>query len=379
MGLKLNKNIPLMYAIVFLQGLVFYASVSTVYRQAKGLSLSEIFIIESVTWLLMILLEIPWGLFADRFGYKKTIVIANFIFLLSKVVFFAAASFPVFLLERVLLTLALSGLSGCDIALLHHSMTTDDHSERVFARYRWFEAGGLLIASLVSPLLISISLEATALATIVPYAAAVVLSLMLTEVSIENRAVPNIKESLLSVVRNRRILLLVFGAALGTEAVQSVTVFLNQPQYVRSGIDIRYFGFLLALTQAVRLISVKSHVLSGRFGKGRAIGFLSLVIPLSCAGLAFTASPVISIVLICFIAAAMALADPMLTDLKNSAVATGDRATVLSGYSMCGSLIAAAVNPMIGFGADASIQSGFLVCAAIGAAGFVLILLSKLK
>ena len=38
-----------MYVIVFLQGLVFYGAVSTVYRQAKGLSMTDIFVIESVS------------------------------------------------------------------------------------------------------------------------------------------------------------------------------------------------------------------------------------------------------------------------------------------------------------------------------------------
>lgn len=62
-----------MYVIIFLQGLVFYAPVATLYRQDRGLSISEIFLIESVSWILMIILEVPWGWFSDRFGYKKNI------------------------------------------------------------------------------------------------------------------------------------------------------------------------------------------------------------------------------------------------------------------------------------------------------------------
>ncbi len=60
-----------MYAIIFLQGFVFYGPVATLFRQARGLSMSEIFIIESISWALIILLEVPWGWISDKFGYKK--------------------------------------------------------------------------------------------------------------------------------------------------------------------------------------------------------------------------------------------------------------------------------------------------------------------
>ena len=36
---RLNRNIFLMYVITLLQGMVFYGSVSTLYRQAAGISL----------------------------------------------------------------------------------------------------------------------------------------------------------------------------------------------------------------------------------------------------------------------------------------------------------------------------------------------------
>ncbi|WP_258880991.1 MFS transporter [Clostridium tagluense] len=75
--------------------------------------------LESISWILMIIFEVPWGWFADKFGYKKTLVISNFIFFISKIVFYKANSFGMFFLERVLLSVSLAGISGCDIALLH--------------------------------------------------------------------------------------------------------------------------------------------------------------------------------------------------------------------------------------------------------------------
>ena len=363
-----------MYAVVFLQGLIFYGAISTVYRQARGLSMAEIFLIESVSWILMLLLEVPWGWFADRFGYKRTLVIANFVFFASKIVFFAAASFPMFLFERVLLSVALSGLSGCDVTLLYLSKAPETDSERLFARYGWFSTGGLLAASLLSPLILRISMAATAWLTMIPYGAAFVMTLFLIDVKGNREEKPSILGSFRVILKNRCFLLFVAAGALLTEVVQSVTVFLNQLQYTRSGIGITWFGLLLALMQVIRLITVKSHVLSGRFGRLRAIGGLLLVILLACCGLIFTASPVVSVLLMGLVSGSMALIAPMVTDEQNSSVKTGDRATILSVYSMSGSVVAAAVNPLIGVAADRSVALGFAVCAALAAAAGVLLL-----
>ena len=87
--LNFNKNLVLMYAISLLQGMVFYGSVSTLYRQAVGVTLFQITLMESLSMVLTIVLEIPWGILADKIGYKRTFVICSFLFFVSKLVFWS--------------------------------------------------------------------------------------------------------------------------------------------------------------------------------------------------------------------------------------------------------------------------------------------------
>ena len=82
-----NRNVYLLCIIVFLQGLVFYGPVATLFRQSRGLSLNDIFILETIFIILMFVFEIPWGYIADKIGYKKTLVISFFLFFLSKILF----------------------------------------------------------------------------------------------------------------------------------------------------------------------------------------------------------------------------------------------------------------------------------------------------
>ena len=81
--MKIKRNIYLMYGISLLQGMVFYGPIATLYRQAAGVTVFEITLIESISLALCIALEMPWGVVADRIGYKNTLVISSLIYVLE--------------------------------------------------------------------------------------------------------------------------------------------------------------------------------------------------------------------------------------------------------------------------------------------------------
>ena len=69
-----KRNIRLMYAIALLQGMVFYGPIATLYRQAAGVSVFQITLIESISLALALALEVPWGILADRIGYRRSMI-----------------------------------------------------------------------------------------------------------------------------------------------------------------------------------------------------------------------------------------------------------------------------------------------------------------
>jgi MFS family permease len=361
-----------MNLIVFLQGFVFYAPIATIFREDRGISLSQIFLIESISMILIILFEIPWGIFADRFGYKKTLVIANFIFFISKIVFFKANSFWMFLFERILLSISISGLSGCDESLIYLSLDKEDNSERVFARYGWFSTIGFLLGSMISSFIISISTDLTAFYTIIPYGLAFLVSLFLNDVKNEIVKRESIKDSFKIALTNKEIIVFIVGISLIREVVQSITVFLNQTQYIKSGIDIKYFGVLLVVIQVMKLISVKSYKLSNKLGQNKSISLLMICILLSSSTLIAISNPVISFMCIATISTSMALMEPMVIDIKNKSIFSGNRATILSIYSMLGSIISAFINPIIGFASNSSLENGLIICSLISLVSIIL-------
>ncbi len=96
--------------------MVFYAPVAALYRTQAGISLGQIALIESISWLVVLALEIPWGLFTARVGYRASLLVCCGLYFVSKLVFWRADSFGDFLAERLLLSAVVAGLSGCDSA-----------------------------------------------------------------------------------------------------------------------------------------------------------------------------------------------------------------------------------------------------------------------
>ncbi|MCR1950845.1 MFS transporter [Clostridium sp. DSM 100503] len=371
--MNIKRNIYLMNLIVFLQGFVFYAPIATVLRENRGLSLSQIFLIESISMVLIVVLEIPWGIFADKFGYKNTLIISNFIFFISKIIFFKANSFVMFLFERVLLSISISGLSGCDYSLIYLSINDEENSEKIFARYEWFSTIGFLIGSIISTYIVNISMDLAAYYTIIPYGVAFLMSLFIVDIKTEIVKKESIKDNFKFVISNKSMIIFIVGTSLISEVVQSITVFLNQGQYIKSGMDIKYFGVLLVAIQVMKLISVKSYKLSNILGQKKSIVFLIIVILVNSFILIIVDSPVLSFLCIALIAISMAVMEPMIIDIKNKSIISKNRATILSIYSMIGSIISASINPVIGFASNSSLENGLTICSLIAMTSIVLV------
>lgn len=365
-----KRNVYLMYAIIFMQGFVLYGPVATLFRQARGISLSEIFIIESISWVVLVLLEVPWGWISDRIGYKKTLIIVNTLFFISKIVFNFANSFMMFLVERLLLSVVLAGLSGCDTALIYGSIKEKD-SQKTFGRYHAMGTLGFLFAAVISSIVVPISMDLTASLTIIPYGIAALLTFLLVEVKTSNSEKVHLLSHFNDIFNKPGVLLLVISVAIMAEITQAITVFLNQVKYLEVGIHPGYFGLIIGIVQIGRLLSARAYKLTRHLGNEKTITFLMIVLIMCIMVLIYASSSILSVAAVFLIAMSMALIIPIQITMLNKTI-TSNRATILSIYSMIGGSIGAVLNIFIGRISEFNIQYGFIFCAVTG---FVALLL----
>ncbi len=363
-----KRNIRILYAVAFLQGMVFYAPVASLYRQARGLSLGQIALLESVSFLIQLAMELPWGVAADRIGYKKTMAAGCGVFALSKLVFWRAAGFWDFFWERCLLSAAIAALSGVDESILYLSCGDAD-SQKVFGRWGAFSTAGLLVSAGAFSVCMAEDYALAALATFAAYALAAVLTLGLTEVRPPERErrepVRAFFRLLQSTLRQGRFLLLVVCWALYGQALSSVCTWLSQNQYLRCGMDSRAMGFVYILVSVVSMVSAFSQPVTDRLGRGRAVLGALLLTGAGCVTLVLTRSAALSVAGIVCMEGCYALITPLMSQVFNRQVTSADRATQLSIYAVLDEAVAAGGSLVIGYRADGSLDGAFGLCAGI--------------
>lgn len=225
----MKKNLYIMYAMALLQGMVFYSPIATLYRQAQGVTVFQITVIESISLALGILLEIPWGIVADKIGYRKTMVFCSGLYFVSKIIFWKATGFGGFLAERILLSVVLAGYSGVDSSILYLSCDGKD-TQKVFGVYNSLGTVGLLIAAAVFSVFVQDDYALAGLLTVVSYVFAALLSMGLAEVKqirVEKSESESFKTTFQNALGNRNLLLFLVAVAFMSETHQTITVFLN--------------------------------------------------------------------------------------------------------------------------------------------------------
>lgn len=373
--MNLKRNIYLMYAIALLQGMVFYGPIATLYRQMAGVTVFQITIIESIALALCVFLELPWGIVADKIGYRKTMIICCCLYLISKIVFWKAYGFEAFLIERIILSIVISGLSGVDISMLYMS-TTKENSQNVFGIYNNLMTLGLIIASGIYSLFIGDNYRLAGLFTVISYSIAAFLSFGLKEVKIDDESktkpIREFTRTLGLVFNNKHLILFLIAVALLNETHQTITVFLNQLQYVKSGIPNTTIGYIYIGVTIIGLLGGLSSKLTRRLGVKCFANILFALSTIACVTLACSYGKILSVMSILLLRLSFSLFQPLQTTIQNRQIASTNRATELSVNSVIIHGIAIATNIVFGKLADINLSYSMMLGAVFCFSSFIL-------
>ena len=363
----MKKNIYLMYAYAFFQGMVFYAPVSALYRKACGVSFFQITLMESISLALMLILEIPWGIIADKIGYKKTIVFCSSLFFISKLVFWKADSFGWFLIERILLSVVLAGLSGVDTSFLYLSCQKDDISQKVFGIYDSMGTAGLLISSAIFALFIKDDYHMAAYLTCISYGLAAFFTFFLDEVKIGQTQLEDekFKDTFKKTFSSKSLILFLIGAALLSETYQTVITFLSQLKYQKCGLENSIIGYVYTLATVAGLFGVFSAPLTKKLGNKYSLQLFSAASVISCIVLAVTNSAALSVIGVLLLCVAQSLFEPFSWEIQQRQVKAKNRAASLSINAMLMNCIKIASDLIFGALSNIGLFASFYFGAAI--------------
>ena len=309
-------------------------------------------------------------------------IVCNALFFVSKIIFWQSQSFAGFLLERVLLAVVLSGISGVDTSILYLS-GGEENSHRAFGIFEGLGAAGVLFSAAIYTVFIGENYRAAGFLTVISYAIAALLSLGLKEVktaqSTQKRSLRYFIDVLKNTLINRNLFLLIVAVALFTEVNQTITVFFNQLQYAKAGMSVRLISAVYILSTLSGLMSVFSAPLTKKLKPKFFGAMLFALCGLSCFVLALTVDPFVSVFGVLLVGICFRLMFPLGTQLINEAITTEDRATALSMGTLIADLIAVFTNLIFGKLADIDLSIAMSFGGVLCLLGMLLYLGSSVK
>jgi MFS family permease len=122
MDKKIESNIWKLYLIKASRSFMLMMPIIVLFFKENGLSMKEVFGLQALFSVVVIVLEVPTGYFSDLLGRKISIVIGGVIATIGFSIYALSHGFWGFLLAEVTLGLGLSFVSGADSALLYDSL-----------------------------------------------------------------------------------------------------------------------------------------------------------------------------------------------------------------------------------------------------------------
>lgn len=358
--------------------------VITLFWQSKGLTLNDIYLLQAIFSIIIVLLDVPTGLVADRLGKKTSLKYASLIMSIGWIVYFFSSSFLTFLFSEFLLAIGVALLSGADSALLFETLKAlgrEIEYKKHEGASRAFQMYSFAVCNLIGGFLGSYSLRYAILATAIGPIIAFVLSYQLIEINKQekiksiNDAWTSYKElfsgSLRFVFKHKLIQwnLIFFSVLMGSS---SWLLWLYQPYMKLSGLPVWGFGIAFALFNFfAATISKFSHRITAESSTGKVyalLGFLQ-ILPLFLMSLIVTPA---SFLFILGQQAVRGISRPAMTNEILKYTYADKRATVLSFGSLGNRLFFAITSPLIGFIANERIvfnivvQMGFLLILFLG-------------
>ena len=361
----MKRVIWLYYGFQFFFPLLLWLPIFYEYQKRMGLSDAQIFSIQSFYYVVFCLLEIPTGLFADRWGYRQSMRLGATVIFMANLLPVLSVGYHGFMLHFFLVALSRSLISGASNAYLYEYLKRHRARElfkRVEGNARaiglygkvacWGVVGALMEWHLTLPYWLSAlcSFAAFVFAERLPEQANPAPSGRPSQGFWAGKVLP-----VFSALRGSRYLLLVMFQGVGIFVLARICqVNLYQPILESKQFGLVSYGWIMsAMTLFEAWGSARPNWLRKLMSDLAGVFLLTLVVAgsLSLIGVSGKAGTLAGLMLFAY---ATGLAYPIQRQVLNDAITDSSfRATLLSVESIIDRMICAAIAPFIaGFVAD---------------------------
>lgn len=379
---SLNANIWRFYAFRFFVDFQLWLPIWAVYLlDERGLSLTQLTALDAPFWILLIVLEVPTGAIADRWGRKISLSYGAFVNAIAVIVFGLAGNFGILLVSYLVWAAAFTLYSGADSAFVYDSLRAIGRERdypKLWGRARAIQAVGAILGLLIG------SLVAHYTSLWIPVVASGGLMAVAWLVSFTFKEPPRFEDgddqqSYLRVVREAfrvsfgkpsvRYMMLLTAGVMG---VGVSMIILQQPFLSSHDMPILTFGLFLTPGQLLSMVgALVTYRVVTLLGVSRVFVLMPIVVMTTAVGLgaidhvaAFAFYPLTTTM--------FAMSFVAISDYLNRRIPSANRATILSIHNMIFSLSVAGMEPLLGWlgdtwGLPVAYRAAAIIVAVIGA------------
>lgn len=381
---SLTRNIRSLFWVHIGSGMMLSIAVIVPFLQSNGMSLKQVFLIQSIFAITLVSLEIPSGYLSDRWGRVHTVIAGSVFGFLGYLTYALSETFTGFLGAEILLAIGLSLYSGTLEALTYDSLLGLGKTElyrkingtQLMAHFGAEAVGGLLGGALAL-----FSLRTPFWCNLLPFAVACIASFTLTEPHRHKLQETRHWKAILDICTHT----LVTNAPLrwvtvlhACIAALTLTLFwFTQPYELDIGMPIAFFGIAHAVMVGCGAVaSGKSNALQTHMDDRWLLSGIALTVAACYLTLAFVSS-VTGLIFFLLARIAWGILTPVTNDMVNRMTTSDIRATTLSIKAMGSRLIFAILAPFIGSVADLhGLSRSFLLIGIGGSVVFVAVFIA---
>lgn len=373
MDFSVNRNLTALYLVKIAKWMNLIMPVIVLFYKSNGLTMQDIFLLQSIYSFTLMTLEIPTGYFADKAGRKTSILLGSLLGFSGYLVYSYSFGFWQFVLAEVILGVSQSLVSGADSAMLYDTLSAARQKEkytRIEGKITSIGNFGEAIAGIIGGLLAVSSLRTPFYVQTCVAMIAIPAALLLKEPPIKTiRIKPGIKEIgkiIYSVLHgNVKLKWNTFFSAI-TGAATLTMAWFAQPYFGQINLPLSMYGFAWAiLNLSVGIAAIYAWRFEKKAGPVKTVIFFSLFIFGSYLLLPVMPGYAGLMILLMFYLA-RGLATPILRNYINIITTSEIRATVLSVRNFLIRLIFAVTGPLWGWITDKfSLQSAIISAGII--------------
>ena len=359
MPFSANRNLTALYLVKIAKWMNLIMPVIVLFYKSNGLTMRDIFLLQSVYSLTLMTLEIPTGYFADRVGRKTSILFGAILGFTGYLAYSFSYGFWAFVLAEVILGVSQSLVSGADSAMLYDTLAASQQKNRytqLEGRVTSIGNFGEAFAGIIGGLLAVSSLRTPFYVQTCVAMIAIPAALMLVEPPVHTIKIKpglsHIKSVIYSVLHgNLKLKWNTFFSAI-TGAATLTMAWFAQPYFGQLSIPVSMYGVLWAvLNLSVGLAAVYAWRFEKKFGAARTVIIFTIAIFSSYILLPLMPGYTgLGILLVFYLA--RGLATPTLRNYINIITTSEMRATVLSVRNFLIRLIFAITGPLWGWITD---------------------------